>query len=259
MIFDLHHPPGPGAVHLGPLTGAAELAVSGNGPVDAIAVLNACLLDLPGMSVGPGGAASLSTSDRDRLTAQLYRRLYGNEVSGMSTCNACAKKFDFDFTLDALLDTVAPEPAVLDDAGWYLEGRTRFRLPTGADELAVVGLRAARAAEVIALRCAPDADPKDRARIEDRMARIAPLVDLTLAALCPECGHDNPMTFAVERYFLSRLMGERPRLMRQIHLIAATYHWSLAEITGLTRDLREQLVDQIGHERQASQRRTVTA
>lgn len=254
MIFELHHPPGPGPLVLGALTGAAEMAVSAAGASDAIALIDALIQPRGGAPVAPGEAASMTVSDRDRLMATLYRLVYGGRISGVSQCHGCGERFDFDFELDALLGSIASEPAEPEADGWFRDGDARFRLPTGADELAAQGRAAAQAAGVIALRCAPDADAAARARIEARVARIAPLVDLTLRAACPQCGAENPMRFGAERYFLTALRNERPRLMREVHLLGATYHWPLDEILSLTREDRRALADQIARDRDAARK-----
>jgi hypothetical protein len=250
MIFDLHHPPGPGAILLGPLTGAAELAIASTGAADAIALINACLLPHADSPIKAGNAAMLTISDRDRLMAALYRRSFGGQISGSSACSGCEERFDFDFELDQLLGAVTPDDTPrADGKGWFTQGNMRFRLPTGADELAAQGLPAPDAANIIALRCAPDAPPDARTKIESEVARIAPLVDLTLQAPCPNCGTNNSMTFAAERYFLTALLGERRRLRREIHLLGATYHWPLREITALSRDDRRGFAAQIEQDR----------
>lgn len=251
MLFDLLHPPGPGPVLLGPLTGAAELGVAGTGAADAIGLIDRCLAAHPGSPVAPGEAARLSTSDRDRLMARLYQRSFGSKIEGVSVCHGCGARFDFDFHLDGLMEALIPDPAEADPEGWYALGDNRFRLPQGVDELAALGLPSDQAAALIAERCAPKASDGARAEIEARVAEIAPLVDLTLDATCPECGAANPMAFGAERYFLTRLRNERHALMRDIHLLAATYHWPLDTITGLTREDRQALVAQIARDRDA--------
>lgn len=254
MIFDLQHPPGPGPIVLGPLTGAAELAVTGTGAMAAIALIDACLLVRDGGPLAAGDAALITTSDRDRLMAMLHRRTFGGRISGSAACGSCPERYDFDFELDQLLGAVVPAPGQPDAAGWFHDGDVRFRLPTGADEIAAQGLPADQAARIIALRCAPDAPAARRAGIEARVAEIAPLVDLTLQATCPNCGAANAMTFGAERYFLTALLGERRRLLHEIHLLGATYHWPLSEIAALTREDRRGFADQISRDRDAARK-----
>jgi hypothetical protein len=246
MLFDLHHPPGPGQALLAQMTGRAELAVTGTSARDAIALVDACLETLPGTVLAPGRAAEMSVSDRDRLMAALYRAIFGDRITGNALCARCDERFDFDFALGDLLGALSPSRDAPDDEGWYHEGTVRFRVPTGVDELAAAGQGAARAADIIALRCAPDArDDDQRSAVEARMAEVAPLIDLTLNATCPDCDHSNPMAFRAERYLLTTLLNQRHAVLRDVHLLAAQYRWSFAEITGLPRDTRQALVAQV--------------
>ncbi len=227
------------------------MAVTETGAAQAIALIDAMAERWPDRVQA---AADLSVSDRDRLMAQIYARVFGGRISGTSECQGCAERFDFDFALDDLLASVEAEPARADADGWYIDGDTRFRLPTGRDELAAQGQPADRAAEVIALACAPKASAADRARIESRMARIAPLIDLSLQADCPECGTPNTMRFAAERYCLTALLRDRPRLMREVHRLGAAYHWPLSDILSLPRDDRRALAEQIAMDRDGARR-----
>lgn len=249
--FELNHPPGAGVLVLGALTGHAEMAVTGTGAADAIALIDAMALRWP---QAVARAADLTVSDRDRLMAAVYAAVFGRRIAGTSECVSCAERFDFDFALDDLIASVTAEPAKADADGWYIDGDTRFRLPTGRDELAAQGRPADQAAEVIALACAPGAAAEDRARIERSMARIAPLIDLSLQAPCPECGTPNTMRFAAERYCLTAMLRDRHRLMREVHLLGAAYHWPLADILSLARDDRRALAQQIAIDREGGRR-----
>ena len=260
MFFQLVHFPGPGPIVLGDLTGRCEIAVTGSGAAEAIVIVNALLGEHPAAVLGPGNAARLSVSDRDRIMAQLQIAHYGSRIAGDSTCRKCEAKFDFDFDLHDLMAALAPpEPVMTDAAGWIEDGQgTRFRLPTGEDELAAVGLNPEAASNVIALRCLPEGTSPDQVPvIEEKAQKLAPLMDLTLDATCPECGTANPMAFAAERYFLSSIKAERRRLLREIHQIAMNYGWSYDAIVDLTRAHRRELVAQIDRDREAAHRSRV--
>ena len=77
---------------------------------------------------------------------------------------------------------------------------------------------------------------------------LAPIMDIELAASCAECGHVHTVEFDIQSYLLGALLGERRRLMREVHRIAAFYGWSLDEILSLERTERRQLVDLIEDE-----------
>lgn len=257
MFFELTHFPGPGTVHLGALTGRAEIAVSGTGALDGIRLVDALLQPQAGATLGPGEAARMSVADRDRLMALLQMRFFGHRIAGDSNCRVCGEKFVFDFDVRDLVKSVAPlQPVETDADGWITtDDGVRFRLPSGEDELAASGLDPSRAANVIAFRCVPDGSNSDVvAAVEQKAQKVAPLIDLTLNATCPECGTGNDLAFAAERYFLSALCSERRRLLREIHRIAISYGWSYDSIVDLDRTHRRELVSQIERDRDNTRR-----
>lgn len=120
-------------------------------------------------------------------------------------------------------------------------------MPTGADELAVLGLDPDLAIEAMFERCVlergPAAPASDLvAEFATRLAEEAPVLDLPLAAVCPECGHDGAVEFRVQTWLLRALMSERAALPAQLHALARAYGWGAAEILGLPRALRLDLV-----------------
>ncbi|WP_425097908.1 hypothetical protein [Tropicibacter sp. S64] len=254
MRHDLLHFPGPGPLYLGDLTARVELAVAGTSPFDAIALVDALLLDRPGSVLKPGEAARLAVADRDRLMASLHLAEFGSRIAGDRTCEACAARFSFDFDLGDLLGALAPSQAVerLQD-GWLLAEGVRFRLPTGEDER-IGAASGAKAGEVIALRCLPEGEVTHLGKVSQIAEAVAPLVDLTLKTTCPECGADHAMAFNAEAYFLGSLRARRARLMADIHRIASTYGWSYDSIVDLPQAHRQGFVDQITRDREAARR-----
>ncbi len=240
-------------VWLGEPTGRSELAVAGTGTAEALRLLDAVLAAPAGATSGAAGgapaAASLAAPDRDRLLAGVYVACYGPRVATTVDCGACGEPFDLDFELPALVAALTPEerPAEL-----RLPDGRRFRLPTGEDECAVAGLDPERAARELARRCLaagsdPDEDGGDGAAeaLADRLAEVAPLIDLELEGRCPECGAGQPVHFDLQHYLLAALTAERGRLLGEVHRLAAAYGWSLGEILDLPRRHRRTLVELI--------------
>ena len=48
--------------------------------------------------------------------------------------------------------------------------------------------------------------------------------------------------------------GERPALLQEVHYLALSYHWSQAEILGLSRELRREYLGLIQNELEQRQR-----
>lgn len=209
------------------LRGIDEMAVRGTGTVDAIALLDSVLGPAGAGRLPTAGAADLTSAERDDLLVAALARTYGPTISSTVGCGSCGEPFDLDFSLPDLVKSAGAQTSPLPGG---------VRLPTGADELAVMGLTADRAEAVLVERCVGEG--------ADRMAALAAiepsgrLVDIELDAACPECGERQPVTFDVQTYLLTTLTQDRARLVGEVHLLASAYGWHLAEILSLPRSDR---------------------
>jgi hypothetical protein len=212
----------------------------------ATRLLGACLLDLEGEPGCPALARRLLVGDRDFLLLQLRRLTFGPHVAAVFRCPACDAKMDAEFSLDEVTVEARPQALLYHLPVEQERGpprEVRFRLPTGADQEAVLELPAAEAAEALFERClvAPPPDaltPEQRAAVADAIERHAPQLDLELGLSCPECGQSFTAPFDLTLYFLGEMRATSQHLLREIHSLALYYHWSEAEILGLTRARR---------------------
>ena len=142
LTVELSYMPGIRWARLHELQGSDEQIVDGNDTGVAIRLLDRLIIEGPGPLLKPGNASTLVAADRDRLLAAIYRSAYGSRITGTVTCRSCGAAFDIDFDLLDLQAALTPAqtPAPVEDDGHVIfkmaDGR-RFRLPTGADELAV--------------------------------------------------------------------------------------------------------------------------
>jgi hypothetical protein len=228
------------AAPLRPLTGRDELAL------DATAAWAA--LDLVARLAPDLDVRALDVTTADRLVAALYRRLYGDACDCRVRCAACGEAYGFELSLrevTAAQDRDRPRPDFA-DGSWSLSDGRRVRAPRVAD-----------------LALAPDellarlviAGGRGDADVLAFLERAAPTLALDLAAPCPHCGAAQDVRFDLARYLVQRLAGERPFLLREVHLIAARYGWSLAEILDLSRDDRRAFAGLIEAERATANRR----
>jgi hypothetical protein len=236
--------------HLRELTGSDERAVSGIGTADALHLLDA--LVEPGTPDAPDrfAAADLPAADRDRLLTAVYERAFGDRIASTLTCAQCGRPFDLHFSLPHLVASLnrraAPLRPAADSARFEVPGGPRFRLPTGADELAAAALPETEAESLLLSRCVENgAWPGGAQAFQNLLDEMAPLVDLELAATCPECSHAHVVQFDIQNYLLGAILSERPRLLLEIHRLASAYGWPLHEILSLTRSERRQLVEWI--------------
>lgn len=232
---------------VGDVTGAAELAVVETGVRSAIALVDEVLVPGGPSSVCPGDAASLASADRDRILVQVYLDVYGPVVDTTVTCRECGEKFDLDFRLDELAAHCEPVEPV-EAPPWSISG-VQFRPLTGVDELAVLGDADIAASLLRRVAVAPEADVDVAGARDDvaaALARLTPPISAPIGATCPECGVQHELEFDLQRYLLTRLLGERAQLLHSVHLIATTYHWSRAEIVALGRRERHHYSTAIG-------------
>lgn len=256
------------------LTGYDERAVSSTSTADAIRLIDS-LLENPHLIENTTlQAVQLTASDRDRLLATIYERVFGDRIENTLTCTACGKPFDLHFSLRELTESVysrvslderlsSEKLTMLPDGRFEtsdgigtktLEGSLivpiTFRLPTGADEIELAGLPPEEASLLLLSRCMQgNTFPDNGSRgFEEMLDDLAPIMDIELTAFCAECGHVHTIEFDIQSYLLGAFLGERRRLMREVHRIAAFYGWSLDEILTLERSERRQLVDLIEDE-----------
>ncbi len=252
----LHNLFGPEWVVLREITGMEEQAIASTSTLDAIGLLDALVMSDYEGALQQGEVARLTSWDREQLLAAVYRRTYGANIESTVTCLQCGEKFDMDFGLDVLLEFLNPKPcevlgvSLLDEGIFQLGEDVTFRLPTGQDECAVIGLGQEEAKAVLLERCVQDGLESATLSqysdaIQSAMEALSPLVDTELNASCPECGHGQQVHFDLQYYLLSAIQGERTHLMEEIHALASSYGWSLSEILNLPRSQRRALAGMV--------------
>jgi hypothetical protein len=233
------------------ITGVEEQAVASTTTADAIHLLENLLVSSHPGSLKCEALSGLTAWDRDRLLAVVYIRIYGPQIKSTVNCAHCHEAFDLDFSLPRLLESLSPENVVVEvqmiqDGLYEFSDGLQFRLPTGEDEYAVMGLSQKEAVQELLKRCIQNASEymnilNRTEEVQSAMEAIAPLIDLELDARCPECGQEQQVHFDLQHYLLSALNGERTQLMREIHALASTYGWSLTDILSLPRSQRKSL------------------
>jgi len=244
---------GPTLVHVRELTGRDEYAVFGMSTANAIDLLSGLIETRPGDKGERIQPADFVAADRDRLLAAVYKGAFGDRIESTLTCNKCAQPFDIDFSLDRVVSSVnRPDETVdcvqLQDGTFRAANGFSFRLPTGRDELAAMGMTTSEVESFLMRRCTADCEWSSEVEFEELLEKVAPLIDLELVASCPECRHVQTIQFDIQTYLLGALVAERRRLLADINNIASRYSWSLDEILSLTRSDRRHLVELIENE-----------
>src|SRR5262245_40097024 len=214
----------------------------------------------------------LLVADRQYLLLQLQAITFGDQVQATARCAwaDCGKKVDIDFSLQDIpvkeLQAHGPlytmqlssEAAYKDEEGEAYRTVT-FRLPNGEDQEVVAPLMAddaARAFAVLLGRCIQSVCPCEQPgelllrrvsllahhEIECQMEAVAPQVELTMEARCPECGRNFTVPFDPQEFLFGELRTSRDLLYREVHYLAYHYHWSEQEIMAMPRDKRRRYI-----------------
>ena len=200
-------------------------------------ILSACVSALDGEAVDAGRIRKLLTGDRDQLMLELRRITLGEDIAAVIVCPACSGPMDIAFKAGEVPVEGRPQTSV-----WYdFERGIRFRLPTGGDQEAVLGMEAEAAENALFESCVSpgvELTAEEREAVIAEMERLAPQVDLELDLTCPECGHGFVSQFDTTAFFFEEMRLKSGQLLREIHTLAFYYHWSEAEILSLGRRRR---------------------
>ena len=227
------------------------------------ALLARCLTHLgPLDRVATGTAAALTVGDREALLLHLRRLTLGERLRCVLACPEpdCGERMDLDLRVSDLL-----LPPYSHTQEWYETTITengsnysvRFRLPAGADQEAAATLAGSdpqAAADLLLRRCVEHAATEDGQPVEDLpvavidrlptiMSRLDPQAELMLNATCPVCDHAFTSLFDAATYLFQELDGRARHLYREVHSLAFYYHWSEAEIMGMTARKRHLYLD----------------
>jgi hypothetical protein len=227
------------------------------------ALLARCLTRLGDLSLADqeplAVARALTVGDREALLLHLRRLTEGERLQCVLQCPdpGCGEKMDLELRVSDLLLPPYAEPrgeyetTVGDNGG---QRRVRFRLPTGADQEAIAPLAAADpdgAAALLLRRCVLEVDPaaqeglpaEVQAELPAVLSELDPQAELLLDMQCPACGQPFTALLDAASYFYREIANRSAHLYRQVHLLAFYYHWSEAEIMGMTTAKRQRYLD----------------
>ena len=227
------------------------------------ALLARCVTRLGPLSpVATEAAASLAAGDREALLLHLRRLSLGERLQCVLKCPDpdCGEKMDLDLRVGDLLLPPYPhareryETKITQNGSNY---SVRFRLPTGAHQEEAAALARSdpqAAADLLLRRCVEHVVTEDGQRVEDLptvvidrlptvMAGLDPQAELVLDLTCPACEHGFWALFDAGAYLFQELDDRTRHIYGEVHLLAFYYHWSEAEITGMTPRKRRLYLD----------------
>ncbi len=245
IFVPLKYTSGFSGIYLKPISGAVQLNFEKNNLSNLLDLLDELIL--PNENGNKPKAGQIVIADRDEILAALYISVFGEKIESTVICKNCEQKFDLDFALKNLL-THSKSPQIFSNENgvYQLDTNISFRLPTGNDELAISGLSKNEAENNLYIGCLLTGNPKTSKEIvQQEMEKIAPVLNIDMQAICPECNHLQIVKFDIQTFFSTKLIQERTQLFNEIHALATNYHWSKSEILELPRSLRKRFFDMI--------------
>lgn len=209
-------------------------------------VLASALEHVGGEPMSLALAAELCVADRQFLMRELERLLGLEQPWRTVVCGACGERFDFELHASRLPVKEAGEgfPFVEVETGL---GRLRARVPTGADQEALLEGEGVAGERALLARCVEPVDAVagwdvarledgDLRRIDEALEAVSPAVVTRVGAACAACGVAREVE--VEPY--ACLSTSPEALLEEVHTLASTYHWSERDILALPRHRRRQ-------------------
>jgi hypothetical protein len=188
---------------------------------------------------------SITITDFEFALLGLRSFLFGDTVRCIVRC-ACTERMEIDFSIAHLLREAQPRtPRRIQPSasrpGWFeiqqnshqLVVRTNFRLPTVEDQL--LALRSRNAYELLAERCIETGHPGKRAAAsaEHAMESMCPTVSRPIEGVCAACGAALNPQLHISSLVLDELRASAAGMHREVHAIAATYHWDESAILAM--------------------------
>lgn len=254
--------------HLRPLTGEDQLFLTeecgGLLPAQWVTeALTRCVSRLgPNEPVTREAIRSLTAGDREALLLHLRGLTWGERQRCLLACPMpeCGEKLEVELAIGDLLlppygESIQEHELTIGE-GDDIPIVVRFRLPTGSDqEAAAVVARTdvATAVDLLFQRCVRSATSSYGSAVDKlpdalaeqlpgRIAELDPQAEITLNLSCPVCGCAFSAVFDTASYLIQELEAGMRHLYREVHLLAYHYHWSAAEILGMSTGKRRQFL-----------------
>jgi hypothetical protein len=183
---------------------------------------------------------------RDGLLLTLREKTFGSRLCLLATCPQCGEQLETELDISSL--RVPPPLDIKSELFLRADGHEiQFHLLNSAD-LAGLSAKDDDAASELRLlkQCVRSAKCEGReipteklppevvARLAEKMAQADPQAEMQFAFRCPACGHTWQELFDIVSFFWTEINACALRLLREVHILAATYGWSETEILRLS-------------------------
>src|SRR5262245_31067332 len=189
--------------------------------------------------------AELAEMDLGWRDAQLWRLrqlTFGSQLAAFTECPRCQERLEFTFDVSELGPFSAETPASLE---LTLASETlRFRLPTSVDLRAVASLGLESARRAVVRRCVLEPSGFELSEqwlleLTSRMEAYMHCSEVVLPLGCPACRHQWQSSLDAVAFVWAEINAQAPRVLREVHVLAAAYGWHEADILALS-SLRRQ-------------------
>lgn len=201
--------------------------------------------------------ASLPIGERERRAVALRVTTFGALAEGVDECPACGVSHEVVPPLRAILESASAvtEPVRLSSRGYEL----LIRVPDSRDQASIThqsGVAAARA-ELLE-RCVIEASRAGEpvaagelpaevvAEVADALAARDGNAETLITLTCTGCGELWTIVFDAGEFLWREVVIRARRLLREIDVLARTYHWSEAEVLTMSAQRREAYLDLVG-------------
>lgn len=214
----------------------------------------------------------LTIAQRDAALFHLREQTFGSQLKGLADCPACHERLELAFDAENLrsLDILPKGEVSLPEhestelfnaaTSFQFEGYgITFRLPTSADLMSIASPTDMEQARQRLLNgCILSVKHQRRTisaidlpsnivnEIIERIGQAASFANLTIAVICPACGHTWEIVFDIVSYFWSEVNAWAVRMMHEIHALASNYGWREADILAMSARRRRRYLELIG-------------
>lgn len=203
------------------------------------------LLALASPETPAGDLGALTVGESSRRLLDLRALLFGRELHGLDDCPQCDEPVAFSAAGNDISSKPAPVAAESMELG--ADGfELRFRVPTGADLVAISRERDTTAARARLLELCVLESTRDGVdtpvetlpealteALASSMAEADPQGDVELELACPACGHAWRANFDIASFLWAELDSWSRRTLDDVHVLASVYGWSESEILAL--------------------------
>lgn len=212
------------------------------------------LLGLASPQESTDALAALSIGERNRRLLRLRKTVFGQRLSGVTTCG-CGERLDLEVALEQLLAGAASSAPFEFRSGTNC---VLVRFPDSNDLLAASQSRDAESTEAVLLeRCivaahsddAPSPGPLPEnvlVEAERRLSVADPQADIRLALACPSCTSEAVAPFDIASFLWAEIDAWAGRMLEDVHVLASAYGWAEDEILLLSDMRRHRYLQMVG-------------